>query len=185
MSTTARVHHRFSVDDYEQMIAQGILTEEDRCELIRGEILAKMTIGDRHAACVNRLTRILTRMLGERAIVSVQNPIRLADSEPEPDVALLRARGDFYESGKPRAVDVWLVIEVGDATLEFDRSVKVPLYAENGIGECWVVNLIEDVVEVYRDPEGPHYREGMRAGRGEELALPVGLGGVVRVDEVL
>src|SRR4051794_17446086 len=102
------VHHRFSVDDYEQMIEFGILTENDRVELIRGEIIDKMPIGDPHIASVNRLNRLLNRRVGDLAIVSVQNPIRLADSEPEPDVALLQPREDFYASGKPRPADVLL-----------------------------------------------------------------------------
>ena len=149
----ARGHHRFSVTRYEQMIDSGILTENDPVELIRGEIVEKMPIGDEHVACVNRLNRIFLRRLGDTAIVSVQNPIRLADSEPEPDVALLLPQDDDYASGKPRAPDVCLVVEVADTTLDYDRDVKLHLYAENGVVEYWIVNLLDRCLEVYRQPQ--------------------------------
>lgn len=147
------VHYRFSVDDYDRMIATGILTEENRVELIRGEILSKMPVGDPHMACVNRLNRLFTRLLGDDAIVSVQNPVRLPDSEPEPDLALLRPKDDFYESGKPEPGDVLLIIEVAESSIEFDRDVKGPLYAESGIGEYWIVDLNASRVEVRRGPQ--------------------------------
>jgi Uma2 family endonuclease len=147
-----RVRHRFSVDVYEQMIDSGIFREDDPVELIRGEIIDKMPIGDGHAACVNRLTRLFVLSLGRSAIVSVQNPIRLADSEPEPDISLLIPRDDFYASGKPRPADILLLIEVADTSLDFDREVKLPLYAEAGIRELWIVNLEEDCLEVHRNP---------------------------------
>jgi Uma2 family endonuclease len=147
-----RAHHRFDVAEYEEMIEHGILTEEDHVELIHGEILQKMTVGDRHAACVKRLNRILSRVAGDHAIVSIQDPIRLFDSVPEPDVALLRPRADFYATAKPVAEDVLLVIEVADSSLDFDREVKLPLYARAGIPEFWLVNLVDDTLEFHSDP---------------------------------
>src|SRR4051794_7017735 len=150
---TARLTpHRFSVPQYERMIAVGILNENDRVELIRGEIVAKMPIGDPHIGCVNRLTRLLVRAVGDRAVVSVQNPIRLADSEPEPDLALLAPRPDDYASGKARPADVLLLIEVADTTLEFDRDVKGPLYAENAVAEFWIVNIAARSLIIFGDP---------------------------------
>lgn len=164
-------HHRFTVEVYEQMIAAGVLTEGDHVELIRGEILDKMPIGDRHAACVNRLTRLLVRLLDERAIVSIQNPIRLDDSEPDSDVALLRSRDDFYAGGKPTAADVFLVVEVADTSLAFDREVKRAIYAEAGIAEYWIVDLLDDAVEVYRGPRPDgSYADRATVGRGATLA---------------
>jgi Uma2 family endonuclease len=148
--TARRTSHRFTVATYEKMIDFGILKEDDRVELIRGEIVAKMPIGDPHIACVDRLNRILVRAVGDDAIVSIQNPIRLADSEPEPDVVLKRPRHDFY--GKPGPADILLLIEVADASLEDDREVKRPLYAEAGIGEYWIVNLVDGCLEVHRQP---------------------------------
>ncbi len=146
-------HHRFTVDEYEQMIVQGILTENERVELIRGEIVEKMVIGPLHIACVNRLTALLVNRIGAAAIVSVQNPIVLADSQPEPDLALLVQRNDFYATSKPKAADVHLVIEVSDSSLEYDRQIKLPLYSQSGIREAWIVNLEAAVVEVYRQPQ--------------------------------
>ncbi|MCC6491537.1 MAG: Uma2 family endonuclease [Pirellulales bacterium] len=149
----ARTYHRFSLADYDQMIDHGILVENDRVELIRGEIIEKISIGEWHAACVRRLTRIFSVRLADRAAVSVQNPVRLSDSEPEPDISLLKPRTDDYVSYHPTAADALLVIEVADATLEIDRTVKRELYAENGIAEYWIVNLCDRTVEVHREPQ--------------------------------
>jgi Uma2 family endonuclease len=145
-----QVPHRLTVIQYERMIDVGILKENDRVELIRGEIVARMPIGDRHIASVDRLNRLFTRSTDD-AIVSIQNPIRLKDSEPEPDVVLKKPRKDFY--GKPQPEDILLVIEVSDDSLEADREVKAPLYAENRIGEYWIVNLVDHRLEVFRDPQ--------------------------------
>jgi Uma2 family endonuclease len=146
------VRMRFSVDRYEAMIRGGILTENDRVELLHGEIVEKMPIGPHHLACVNRLNRHLQRLAGDRAIVSVQNPIRLEDSEPEPDVALLRPRPDDYAAATPGPADVFLVIEVADTSLDDDRTTKAPLYAANGIREYWIVDLNDGAIEVRRQP---------------------------------
>ena len=174
--TVRRVPHRFTVPEYDRMIDLGILKEDARVELIRGEIVAKMPTGDLHAACVKRLNRLLGSLAGDRAIVSVQDPIRLADSEPEPDLALLRPRDDFYASGKPVPPDVLLLIEVSDTSLDDDREVKGPLYAENGIAEYWIVNLVDRCLEVHRGPQpNGSYADvrTLRPGeRAEVTALP-------------
>jgi Uma2 family endonuclease len=176
---------RYCVDDYEEMIRLGVLTENDRVELIRGEIVARMPIGDRHLVSVNRLNRLYNRRLGDLVIVSIQNPVRLDDSEPEPDVSLLRPREDEYASGKPRAADVLLLIEVSDSSLDYDRDVKKPLYAESGITESWIVYLVDECLEVYRNPRPDGTYEIERVlSRGEStdvVALP---GLVVAVDEL-
>lgn len=157
------VHYKLSIDKYEQMIRAGILTENDRVELIRGELIDKMPIGDAHVGVVNRLTRKFAKLLDESVTVSVQNPLVLADSEPEPDVALYTRRS----AGKARPGDVHLVIEVADSSLEFDRTVKLPLYAEAGIRELWIVNLIDERLEVYRKPQ-------LEGSYAEPLALESG-----------
>lgn len=149
----ARPHHRFSLEDYELMIDSGILTENDRVELIRGEIIEKMSIGELHAACVKRINRIFQSRLARRASVGVQDPIRLADSVPEPDISLLKPRADDYAAGHPEPDDVLLVVEVADASLAFDRTAKRDLYAENGIVEYWIVNLLDRTLEVHRQPQ--------------------------------
>jgi Uma2 family endonuclease len=181
-----RTHHRFTVDDYEQMIEYGILTENDRVELIRGEIVTKKPIGDSHVACVNRLNRLFGRRVGESAIVSIQNPIRLPDSEPEPDLALLRPRQDFYASGKPRPEDIFLVIEVADTTLDYDREDKRSLYAEAGIPEYWIVNLIDRCLEVYRQPlRDSHFADVISPYTEEEISLIAMPGISIAVAEIL
>src|SRR5262245_34805705 len=167
-----RPRFRWSVDDYEKLIKYGILTENHKVELIRGEIIPKMPIGDPHAACVKRLNRMFGRLVGENAVLSVQDPIRLADSEPEPDFALLAPRDDLYSTGKPQPAEIFLVAEVADSSVDFDREVKAPLYAENGIAEYWIVNLIDRCLEVHRRPRADGKFEDVRTLRpGESISL--------------
>jgi Uma2 family endonuclease len=175
---------RFTVHDYHRMGEAGILHEDDRVELIEGEIVEMAAIGTRHFTCVNGLTRLLVRGVGDAAIVSVQNPVRLDEhSEPQPDLAVLQTR-DYRES-LPRPEDVLLLIEVSDTTLFYDRNVKLPLYARAGIPEVWIVDLAGETVEHYTGPSGDSYRHVERVRRGEEIrsaALPEP---AFRVDAVL
>jgi len=143
---------RYTVAEYDDMIAKGILGENDRVELIRGEIVPKMAIGESHIECSDRLTLLFVRTVSHVAQVSLGNPIHLADSEPEPDVVLKRLPGATSRYAKPDPPDVFLVIEIADSSLDNDRHVKGPLYAENGIGEYWIVNLIDDCLEVHCQP---------------------------------
>jgi Uma2 family endonuclease len=167
-----RPRFRWTVDEYEKMIRHGILTENHKVELIRGEIVPTMSIGDLHASCLNRLVELFFDLVGKSATISVQNPIRLADSEPEPDVTLLVRRADFYAAGKPRPADVYLVLEVADASLAYDREVKAPLYAENGIAEYWIVNLVDRCLEVCRQPRADGtYGDVQTLRPGESVAL--------------
>ncbi|MBS0264430.1 MAG: Uma2 family endonuclease [Planctomycetes bacterium] len=144
--------HRFTVVQYEELGRAGILTENDRVELLRGEIFEKTAIGPAHAACVKRLNRMFQQRLGTVATIAVQDPIRTADSEPEPDLAVLKLDKDFYAAGTPGSEDALLVVEVSDTTLEIDRTLKCELYAEAGIPEYWIVNLVEQCLEVHRRP---------------------------------
>ncbi|HEY0547484.1 MAG TPA: Uma2 family endonuclease [Pyrinomonadaceae bacterium] len=161
---------RFSVDEYYRMAEAGILTEDDRVELIEGEIIEMSPIGSRHAGCVNRLTAMLTRQLGDAAVVAVQNPVRIDDySEPEPDLAVLKPRDDFYTKGHPKPDDVLLVVEVADSSVEFDRNKKLPLYAGANIPEVWLVNLPQDMIEIYTQPVDGTYREIRLVKRGEAV----------------
>lgn len=161
----------FSVDEYYRMAQVGILGEDDRVELIEGEIIEMSPIGSRHAACVKRLTALLGRRLGEGAILSVQDPVRLGDySEPQPDVALLRPRADFYAGGHPAPEDVWLVIEVADTSAIIDRNLKPPLYARAGVIEVWIIDLSQDLIEVHTQPSGGAYQVVRQVRRGESLA---------------
>ena len=150
---------RFTVDEYHRMAKAGILHEDDRVELIEGEIIEMAAVGDRHVACVLELNRTFSTRVAERAWVSVQNPVRLsATSEPEPDLALLRPRPDRYRTGLPRAEDVLLLIEVSDTTLAYDRGIKLRLYALAGIPEVWIWDLKRRRVLLFREPAGAAYR---------------------------
>src|SRR5277367_3424629 len=162
--------HRFTVADYHRMAEVGILNEDSRVELIRGQIVDKAPVGAPHHGMVNRLTRLLPGVLSGRGLLSVQNPVRLDDgSEPEPDVAVLRPRADDYTTATAPPPDVLLLIEVADTSLDDDREIKLPLYAENGIVECWIVNLLDRVVEVYRQARNGRYADIRRIGPGEIL----------------
>ena len=165
------VRHRFSVQDYEQMVQAGILTKDDRVELIEGGIVEKSPIGWRHAACVNRLNNLLVRRLDARAIVSVQNPVRIEPhSEPEPDLAVLKPKDDFYASGHPAPGDILLLIEVADTTQEKDRRTKIPLYARAGVAEAWLVDVEAGTIEVHRSPSDQGYGERRPASRADRVA---------------
>ena len=153
-----RKRRRFSVGEYYAMAEAGILGPDERVELLDGEIVVMAPIGNRHAFCVDWLTRFWILALAERAIVRIQNPVRLNDnSEPEPDITLLAWRDDFYASAHPGPQDVLLLIEVADSTADSDRNEKLPLYARAGILEVWIVNLQDRRVEVYTEPDGGGY----------------------------
>jgi Uma2 family endonuclease len=151
---------RFTVRQYHRMIETGILHEDDRIELIDGELATMSPINPEHAGKTKRLNRLLSTLVADRAIVSVQDPLVLGDrSEPEPDLMLLRPRDDFYETANPLADDVLLLIEVADTSLDYDRGVKIPLYAANGIPEVWLFDLRRKQLEMHRDPGPVGYRE--------------------------
>ena len=163
---------RFSVDEYYKMVEAGILSEDNRVELIRGEIVNMTPIGVRHALCVDELTIYFTKHLPDNVRVRVQNPIRLdVDSEVQPDVTLLRLRDYSKDQQHPGPEDVLLVIEVSDTTLRWDRREKVPLYASAGIPEVWIVNLQQDRIEVYSQPEAGTYKTTRRFRRGQSVAV--------------
>ena len=154
------------------MAEAGILGEGSRVELIREQIVDRTPIGAPHLGMVNRLTRLLSAILVGHGILSVQNTVRLDDgSEPEPDFAVLRPRANDYQTATPCPPDVLLLIEVADTSLDDDRAIKAPLYAENGIAEYWIVNLLNRTVEVYRQPRNGRYADIRRAGPGEVLDI--------------
>ncbi len=175
----------FTVAEYNRMGEAGIL-EAARVELIEGQVVDKSPTGRRHAACVGRLTNLFGKSLADAAIVWVQNPIVLNDyAQPQPDVALLRRRDDFYEQSLPAPGDVLLIVEVADTTLEYDRQIKVPLYARAAVPEVWVVNLPDEQVEVYTRPAGGAYQDVRRLGRGEVINSGAVPGLTVAADEIL
>lgn len=158
----------FTVSEYHSMAEAGILSEDDRVELIEGEIYRMAPIGSLHAGCVNRLIHLFK---GAEAILAAQNPVVLNDfSEPQPDMALLRWRDDFYASSHPNPDDILLLIEVADASVGFDRGVKIPLYARRGIRELWLVDLKKDTVEVHREPSPTAFRDVLKLRKGDRIS---------------
>ncbi len=155
---------------YHSMIAAGILGPEDRVELLAGEIYEAASAGSPHSGCVMRLTRWFSDRVGDRALVSVRNPVEISElSEPEPDLSLLDPRETFYADRNPRPEEVLLLIEVAATSYEFDRGVKLPLYAEAGIREVWIIALERAVVEVHRDPAEGEYRWTRSLRRGDTV----------------
>ena len=173
--TAFPVRRRFTVDEYYKMGRAGVLCDDDRVELIEGEIISMSPIGDQHAACVDFLNEWFVSRLDGRAIVRVHSPIRLSDKDmPQPDIALLRPRADRYASGHPGPEDVFVVMEASDTSLRHDRR-KLARYAETGIPEAWLFILRTGRTEVHRDPAGGHYREVRildRDGSVSPLAFP-------------
>lgn len=167
--TVAR--RRFTTAEYHAMAEAGVLAEDERVELIAGEIVRLTPIGSQHAGCVRGLNRLLSRGLGDRALIAVQDPIVLDDaSEPEPDIAVLRFREDNYRSLHPKPADVLLIIEVADTSADYDRNVKLPLYAQAGIPEVWLVHLREACIEIHCNPTATGYDEMRTLHTGDRVS---------------
>ena len=166
------IRRLFTTDDYHAMVESGILSEDDRVELIEGEIWQMSPIGPPHVSRVARLDHVLQRRLEDgAAVVFVQSPIHLDDlSEPQPDLALLRFRDDSYAAGLPAPPDILLIVEVADTTVQHDRRVKMDLYARHGLPEAWLWDLPRSVIEVYRDPSSQGYREILTFRRGDRIS---------------
>lgn len=178
--------YRFTVDEYYRMAQAGIFHEDDHVELIEGEILKMAPIGSRHAGCVDSLNRKLSRALGDRAQIRVQNPVRLsARNEPEPDIAVLRPRDDEYRSGHPGPEDVLLIIEVADTSLDYDRDVKPALYAAAGIPEVWIADLHGEQISAHREPVNGSYQRVTVYRRGDALTAELLPALTLSVDEIL
>ena len=155
------------------MAEVGLLSEDSRVELIEGEIVQMSPIGSTHAGTVRRSAAFLNRLLGESVIVSVQDPVRLSDfSEPQPDISLLKPRKDFYSASHPTAEDVLVVIEVADTSFNYDRNVKLPLFARSRIREAWLIVLPKNVIEVHSQPRNGKYQKVQRLKRGKSLVPP-------------
>jgi Uma2 family endonuclease len=164
------VRRLFTVEDYYRMAEAGILGPDDRVELIEGEIIQMSPIGNRHAGCVNRATDLFTHLFRGKAVVTVQNPVRLNNyNESQPDLVLAKYREDFYASKHPTPEDTLLVLEVAD-TLKKDRDIKLPIYARLGIVEVWIEDLKHDHLLVFRDPSGGHYKTTLTLHVGDSVS---------------
>jgi len=178
--------HRFSVKAYYRMVEAGVLLPDARVELLNGRIIDMSPIGPAHGGTVKRLSRIFNANASGRWLVSTQDPLRLDDhSEPEPDVALLKPSPDDYKSRHPRPEDVFLLIEVSDSTLDYDREEKLPAYGRAGVAEVWIVDLNAAAIEVYRDPHFTGYSSKTVLGAGDQIAPLAFPDAVVDVRELL
>jgi Uma2 family endonuclease len=174
--TVAPLKHTFTVDEYHRMGEAGILNEDDRVELIEGEIVDMAPVGDRHISAVDRLNELFTLALAGRAIIRTQGSVRLNDqNEPQPDIVVLRRRDDFYARNSAGPGDTFLIIEVADSSLTWYRDVKAPLYAGTGIPEFWLVDVEARSITVFREPGPTGYGVVLTAEGGDvvsPLAFP-------------
>ena len=162
---------RFTADEYLRMAQVGILSEDDRVELIDGEVLAMSPIGPRHGATVDRATRVFTSAVGSSAIVRVQGPVRLnLFTQPGPDILLLRPRDDYYALAHPGPEDVLLVVEVSESSIGYDRDVKATVYAQGGVQEYWLIDLNDDALMRFRSPLGGTYHQVEPVDRRARIA---------------
>lgn len=166
--------HKLTATDYHRMSDAGILAHDARVELIEGEIIDIALIGSKHGSVVDKLNRLLNAAVGEQAIVRVQGSIRLGTyTEPQPDIALLKYRSDFYETDIPTANDVVLIVEVADSMLAYDRDVKASLYARAGVPEYWLIDVNQTRISFYRQPV---------EGRYENITTTMGFGRISLVE---
>lgn len=161
----------FTVEEYHKMTGTGILGEDDCVELINGEILKMPPIGSHHAAYVDKLNALFSPRLVGQALIRIQSPIQLNNlSQPQPDLALLRLRDDFYWQSHPTVSDVMLVIEVAETSSDYDRNIKLPLYAQSSIDEVWLIDVSNRRLEVHRQPQDGQYRQVHILLRGHSIS---------------
>jgi Uma2 family endonuclease len=184
---TAQLEQRlFTVDEVERMVQAGVFNEDDRLELIEGVLVKMSPQGARHSGYIDRVSRFFHRLDLPDTIVRVQSSIQLGPhTAPEPDIAILRFREDFYEDRLPGPKDVLLAIEVSETTLAADRKVKMPLYAKAGIPEAWVLDVVGKAIEQYSEPRGRTYRSVRRYGKGEDLVSVAFPGLVISTNLIL
>jgi len=178
--------HRFTVAEYMRMAEVDLWGEDSRVELIWGEIVEMSPIYIAHTSTVKRLISLLTRQLGERIILGVQDPVQLSDdSLPQPDISVLRPQDKFYSERQPGPGDILLLIEVADSSLRYDQRVKSKLYGAAGVADYWIVNLPARQIEVYREPRPNGYRTVTHYAPGETLSPLAFPDAIVNVDDIL
>jgi Uma2 family endonuclease len=178
--------HRITVDEYHRMGEAGVFAPDERIELLDGVLITMPPIGPPHAFSVRVLNDILGQKLAGRAIVDVQNPVTIAPiSEPQPDVMLLRPPHLRYAKALPVTADALLVIEVADSSRAIDRGPKLRAYARAGVSEVWIVDLVQQVVDVFTEPSGEDYARRTRAERGDQLAPSTFADAVIAVSDIL
>lgn len=153
------------------MAEVGILSADERVELLAGQIIQKMPKGPAHSALCKRLEKLLEQRLGAQVLVRLQDPIHLDDySEPEPDIAVVQPQADFYATAHPSPTDVYLIIEVADTTLERDLGSKAMLYAATGIADYWVLNVVAQQLHVFREPSPDGYQRQLILSAQQAIA---------------
>jgi Uma2 family endonuclease len=170
----SKIHNtvKFTTEQYQMIYESGAFSEGDRLELINGELSKMSPIGLKHALCVARLTKRFELKLGDRTMIWAQNPILLdGNSQPQPDLAILKLRDDFYEEGLPTPSDILLIIEVSDSTTSYDRDIKMPLYAAAGIPEMWLFDINKKAIEGYSLPSSSGYKQMRRYEADDTLAM--------------
>jgi Uma2 family endonuclease len=160
-SQTVRINKRFfNIDEFHKMLSVGIFSEDDRLELIEGEIIEMTPISSRHAYYVDKITRIFFQKLSDKVGIRIQNPIKLGKySEPQPDIALVKLPLEKYQFQHPEPEDIYLVIEVSDTSYDYDKNIKIPLYGKYGIKESWLIDINKNRIEVFRNP----FKEGYKS----------------------
>jgi Uma2 family endonuclease len=179
------VRRRFTVDEFQRMAETGILTPDDHVELIDGEIISMNPIGVPPAACLSRTETIIRRLLDPAEhLVRGQSPVRLAaDSAPQPDLAVVAARADFYSRAHPTPTEIHLLVEIADSSVNYDLRIKTSIYARSMVPEYWVVDLVHDVIEIRRRPVGGEYTEVNTLRRGDIMTSSIpALSGIVADD---
>jgi Uma2 family endonuclease len=180
------LRHAFTVAEWHRMGETGLFGEDARLELLDGEVIEMSPVGSAHASCVMALNSLLVAAVGDRAIISPQNPVTLDDrSEPQPDVAVLRRRPDRYWESHPSPEDILLLIEVSDSTLTFDRDQKALLYARAGVSETWVVDPTGSQIFVMRSPHPDGYHSIRVVGRSGEVNIEALDGVVLHADNMM
>ena len=186
--TTLMTKRRFSVKEFIKMAEAGILYEDDRLELLDGEIIQMAAIGSYHAGCVLGLNKFFSRIVGEDALVNVQNPFKIDDDTLfEPDLVILRPRTDLYMTSYPTPSDALLIIEVSDSTINYDANVKIPRYASGGAPEVWQVNLQHNLIDSHSDPDtaSGRYRNVRRFLRGQTITPTLLPNATLNVSDIL
>lgn len=174
-----------STEEYHLMGQAGIMKEDDRVELINGEIIQMSPIGSNHAGHVKILHAILGERLRTQVVIGVQDPIHLDEfNEPQPDIAVLKPREDFYTKSHPSPAEVFFLIEVADSSFDYDRDIKLPIYAKAGIQEVWILDLKNQQIEVYRQPKNNRYALRLTLVRGDVIRYEA-LDFTIEVDQIL
>ena len=162
-----------TVDDYHKMIEAGIFTKNDHVELLNGEIIKMSPVKSSHSGKVNRIQTLLVRLLLDKAIISVQNPITIQPlSEPEPDICVLKVRDDYYENSHPKGEDVILLIEVSDTTLQKDKTIKADLYARGGVSDYWIIDIKAQSIECHSNPHNGKFKSIELKDGDDKMTIP-------------